>query len=268
MDDLVARLKPSSYNLSLPSRERDAVLRRHALHCKYEKAVELYANTGMPLNAIARQCEVSVDGLGSYLRRYWRELVLRRHHIPAEGGALQDIKIIAVGQQNVNAHAKYKDAVRACEALDDIDLNVSQVARKFGLDGTALANFMRVHYPDILLRREEMRRRLGVNDNVLHGARPECIAQYAAAVELYRTTALTMAEVADRCHVSRSGLASTCASITGPLSSRSAGCAGRRPWRASSAATFRATAASMLPRRASNRNMRRPWRSIATRPCP
>ena len=206
MDDLVARLKPSSYNLSLPSRERAAVLRRHALHCKYEKAVELYANTGMPLNAIARQCEVSVGGLGSYLRRYWRELVLRRHHIPAEGGALQDIKIIAVGQQNVNAHAKYKDAVRACEALDYIDLNVSQVARKFGLDGTALANFMRVHYLDILLRREEMRRRLGVNDNVLHGARPECIAQYAAAVELYRTTALTMAEVADRCHVSRSGL--------------------------------------------------------------
>ena len=40
---------------SLPSRERAAVLRRHALHCKYEKAVELYANTGMPLNAIARQ---------------------------------------------------------------------------------------------------------------------------------------------------------------------------------------------------------------------
>ena len=93
MDDLVARLKPSSYNLSLSSRERAAVLRRHALHCKYEKAVELYANTGMPLNAIARQCEVSVGGLGSYLRRYWRELVLRRHHIPAEGGALQDIKI-------------------------------------------------------------------------------------------------------------------------------------------------------------------------------
>ena len=53
---------------SLPSRERDAVLRRHALHCKYEKAVKLYANTGMPLNAIARQCEVSVGGLGSYLR--------------------------------------------------------------------------------------------------------------------------------------------------------------------------------------------------------
>ena len=78
--------------------------------------------------------------------------------------------------------------------------------RKYGLDPTALANFMRVHYPDTLTRREEARRKLGINDNLWHGARPECVKQYAEAVELYRSTDMTVPEIADKCEVSESGL--------------------------------------------------------------
>ena len=190
----------------LSPRERARLLRRHALHCKYAKAVELYADTDMALCKIAEACGVGVGGLGCYLRRYWRELVLRRYHIPTDGGDLHAVKILQAGRQNAAAHAKYKDAVAACDSLDYIDLNVSQVARKYGLDGTALANFMRVHYHDTLVRREELRRRLGVSDNVWHGARKECVEQYAGAVELYRTTDMAVREVAERCNVSESGL--------------------------------------------------------------
>ena len=189
----------------LSNRERSALLRRYALHCKYEKAVALYADTDMAMKEIAKECNVSVGGLGSYLRRYWRELVLRRHRIYLDGKKADEVKIMEAGKQNVNAHVKYKDAVAACDSLNYIDLNVSQIARKFGTDGTALANFMRIHYSEILIWREKVRQRLGINDNKQHGARPECTKQYAEAVELYRKTEMTMAEVAEACKVSLSG---------------------------------------------------------------
>lgn len=190
---------------TLSERDKALIMKRHALHCKYEKAVAIYADTDMPMKDIAKECGVTVGGLGSYLRRYWRELVLHRHQIHADGKKVEEIKIMEAGKQNVNAHAKYKDAVAACDSLNYIDLNVSQIARKFGTDGTALANFMRIHYPETLVWREKVRRRLGINDNIWHGARPECTKQYAEAVEMYRDTEMTMMEVAAACNVSPSG---------------------------------------------------------------
>ena len=181
--------------------------KRRALHLKYQEAVELYATTDLPLYMIAERSQVSYGGLSSYLRRYQRELVLKRHRIPVkEGEDPKDIKIIAAGKQSVKAHAKYKDAIAACDSLDHIDLNLSEVARIYNLDGTALANFMRIHYPDILLWREKVRQRLGINDNIHRGVRPECMEQYADAVELYRDTDMTLPEVAEQCEVSPSGL--------------------------------------------------------------
>ena len=134
---------------TLSGRERTLTLKRHALHCKYEKAVELYADTDMTIKDIAKECGVSAGGLGSYLRRYWRELVLRHYQIHMDGKEAKDIKIMEAGKQNENAHTKYKDAVAACDSLTYIDLNVSQIARKFGTDGTSLANFMRIHYAEV-----------------------------------------------------------------------------------------------------------------------
>lgn len=190
----------------LSKRERACILRRHALHCKYAKAVELYACTDMPLRKIAEACGVSTGALGNYLRRYWRTLVLLRHNLNVDEGKAHEIKLLRAGKQSAQAHEKYKDAVAACDSMSYIELNVSQVARKFGVGGTPLANFMRVHYPEILKRREEVRRQLGINDNVWHGVRRESVNQYADAVELYSTTHMTVSEIAERCGVSESGL--------------------------------------------------------------
>ena len=190
----------------MPSRKEIQEEKRRALHRKYAEAVALYAQTDLPMYVIAERCGVSVGGLGNYLRRHQRELVLRRHHVPTDGQEPHAIKIIARGKQSVVAHNKYKDAIAACDSMDYIELNISQVARMFHLDGTALANFMKIHYPDILAWREKVRLRLGVNDHIPRGVKPECTKQYAEAVELYRTTEMTLPEIAKACQISESGL--------------------------------------------------------------
>lgn len=104
-----------------------------------------------------------------------------------------------------DAQTKYKEAIEACGSMDHIDCNVSQVARKFGLNGTALANFMRIHAPQTLAWREEVRRWLGINDNVPHGLCPRYRDQYAAAVRIYETSNRSISEIAAICQVSEGG---------------------------------------------------------------
>jgi len=89
--------------------------------------------------------------------------------------------------------------------MDYIDCNLSQVARKFGLKGPALANFMRVHFPQTLVWREEVRRWMGINDNTPRGLLPKYEKQYADAVKLYETSDLSISEIAALCGVSSGG---------------------------------------------------------------
>ena len=190
----------------LSNKEKIALQRRYVLHCKYEEAVEMYADSKLPLCKIAVKCNVSLGGLGSYLRRYWRELILRRRGISYEGKDPKDIKIVSSGQPSIVSKAKYAEAVKACKSLEYIDLNVSQVARKFNVNGTALANYMRLHYEEIPIWRENVRRMLGIGDNVHRGVRPECEEQYVLAVEMYKSTDKTIPEIAEICQVSIGGL--------------------------------------------------------------
>lgn len=108
-------------------------------------------------------------------------------------------------RQQQDAPAKYRDAVSACESMDYIEYNVSQIARKFGLNGTALANFMRVHSPQTLAWREQMRRWLGLNDNIPRGLLPKYREQYAEAVRMYATSDRSIPEIALACGVSEGG---------------------------------------------------------------
>lgn len=190
----------------LSASERSRIRQRYALHHRYESAVALYAETNRTIRAIAEECGESESALRAYLRRYWRELILRRHGIETKGKDPNLVPFFSEDGQSLQAHAKYKEAVQACDSLEYIDFNVSQIARKFGVSGTALANFMRVHYPAVLKRREEFRIKLCINDNILRGVRPACKEQYAPAVELYRTTELPLRKVAEYCRVSEGGL--------------------------------------------------------------
>lgn len=174
---------------------------------KYRPALELYASTDLSCAEICRQCGVSVSGLSRYIGTYHRHLMLRRNGIrcnPEEAGNIQ------MGQRRGQlpaTHAKYKEAIAACDSMDYIEYNISQIAREFGLSGTNLGRQLRTHYPEVLEFREKARQRLGLDDGLPRGTRPWCKEQYAEAVGMLQTDRyVTVQEAAERCNVSYSGL--------------------------------------------------------------
>lgn len=178
---------------------------RPETEAKYRPALELYAGSGLSCVEICRRCGVSLDGFVRYVCTYHRQLMLRRKGIECSREEAENIKICQRGQRP-ETHAKYKDAVEACDSVGYIEFNVSQIARLFGLHPTALSNQLRNHYPEILERREKERHRLGVNDNLHRGVKPCCKEQYAEAVEHLRTTDDTIRQTADLYNLSYSGL--------------------------------------------------------------
>ena len=201
---------PASYTPTEVSSETEGVRRpspRPETVARYREALALYASGDMTAARICKQCGVPEAAFRSYLHKYHRDLLFARHGISAP--AIPDaahIRLRGRRGQTPAARAKYRDAIAACDSMDYLEYNVSQVARLFKLNPTGLANQLRAHYPDILERREAERRRRGLADNQQRGVRPWCREQYAGAVELLRTKELTLSEVAERCGVSVAGL--------------------------------------------------------------
>lgn len=174
---------------------------------KYSPALELYAASRLSVAEICRRCGVSVSGFSRYISAYHRQLMLERNGIRCTPAEAADIKINPRRGQFPAVRARYRDAIAACDSMDYIEYNVSEIAREFGLDGTNLANQLRRHYPGVLEFREQARRRLGLADNLPRGVRPWCEEQYAGAVELLRADRyVTVQDAADLCNVSCTGL--------------------------------------------------------------
>lgn len=174
---------------------------------KYREAVGLYGSTVLSVRAICARCGVSYAGFRSYLYKYRRDLLLSRHGVAVPSASeAAHTRLRGRRGQTAAARAKYREAIAACDDEAYIEYNVSQIAHLFGLNPTGLGNQLRAHYPDFLERREAERRRRGLADNQQRGVRPWCREQYAGAVELLRTTELTLPEAAERCGVSLTGL--------------------------------------------------------------
>ncbi|WP_294634227.1 hypothetical protein [uncultured Bacteroides sp.] len=174
---------------------------------KYRPALELYATTDLSYVEICRQCGVSLYGFSCYIDTYHRHLMLKRNGIKCSQEEANSIKIRQRRGQHPETHAKYREAIAACDSMDYIGYNISQIAREFGLNGTNLARQLRTHYPEVLEFRERARQRLGLNDGLPRGTRPWCKEQYAKAVELLRADRyITVQDAAKRCNVSYSGL--------------------------------------------------------------
>ncbi len=174
---------------------------------KYRRAVELYATTSMPCVEICRMCGVTVAGLQAHIGKYHRHLMLARNGVACDREEADGIKLNTFRRQKPATRLKYRKAIEACDSMDYIEMNVSQIARKFGLDGANLGRQLHTHYPEILEFRERARLRLGLNDNLPRGSRNCCKEQYAAAVELLKGDSyITVQEAAKRCGVSYAGL--------------------------------------------------------------
>lgn len=174
---------------------------------KYRPALELYATSDLSTVEICRRCEVSLNGFSRYIGIYHRHLMLERNGIKCSREEAGGIKMNQRRGQLPATHAKYKEAIAACDSMDYIAYNVSQIAREFGLNGTNLGRQLRTHYPEVLEFRERARQRLGLDDGLPRGTRPWCKEQYAEAVGLLQVDRyVTVQEAAERCNVSYSGL--------------------------------------------------------------
>lgn len=110
---------------------------------KYRQAIELYRSTRLSCAEISRICKVTVLGFQRYLFLYHRDLLLARYNITCDKKEGSRIKLGPLRGQLPATHVKYKDAIEACESLDYIEYNVSQIAREFGLEGTNLGRQLR-----------------------------------------------------------------------------------------------------------------------------
>lgn len=173
---------------------------------KYAEAVALYASTDLSMRHIAEICNVTPRGLSAHIGRYHRPLLYARYGLKVENPDIQILKIKPPKGQSAKTHLKYKDAIEACSDIAYLEYNVSQIARLFGLNGSALASQLRVHYPGVIPDREALRQQLGLADNTHRGARPASNDAYEAAMLMYRDTDLTIPKVAELCDVSKGGL--------------------------------------------------------------
>lgn len=183
----------------LPSFERIS-----AASSKYAAAVELYASSSLSIREIAETTGLSQKALSHYLSKHHRPLLYKRYGIKISESD-RPIKIKSPRGQSRATHIKYKEAIEACGDIAYIELNISQIARIFGLDPTGLSSQLRVHYPDIIPAREDLRKRLGIADGIHRGAKPASKSAYEDAVPIYMNTDLTIREIADKLGISRRG---------------------------------------------------------------
>lgn len=169
---------------------------------KYSEAITLYADTCLSIKEICEKTGVSFCAFSSYLSKYHRDLMLKRHNL----SHLPKVKLRGRKGQTTASHYKYKDAIAACDSQEYIEYNISQIARIFDVDCSSLASQLRRHYPEIVPRRESERRRMGITINLQYGARKWSKEGYAKAVEMLQTSDMTIEEVANACNVSYTGL--------------------------------------------------------------
>ena len=180
---------------------------RPETEAKYRQAIELYRSTDLPVAEISRMCGLTNNGLRCYIFKYHRDLMLARNNILCDKEAASKIKLNQLRGQLPASRIKYKDAIEACGSMEYIELNVSQIARQFGLEGSNLGRQLRTHYPGIIEWREKVRTWLGFDDGLPRGSRSFCKEQYAEALKLLRSNSyLTVQEVADTCGLSYTGL--------------------------------------------------------------
>ena len=165
---------------------------------RYAAALGLYRTTKMSVAEICRQTGSHLSPFRSYIYRRHRDMMFARYGIETTGTVAATAKLRERFGQQKNTRVKYRDAIRTCDDVAYIEFNVAQIARMFRLAPSALGNQLRVHYPEILERREKERRRLGVNDNLHCGVKPWCKVQYAEAVHLYETATEPLKAIAKR----------------------------------------------------------------------
>ena len=138
------------------------------------------------------------------MSRYKRDLSL------ANAGEVEREQVVFRNQAHNGQHpeteAIYRDAILACQSIDNLELTVTDIAREYDLKPECLRNQLKRHFPEIFARREQIRDMLGLSRPGNRGLKKATVEKYADAIQMLRNTSLTVKEVANRCNVSYSGL--------------------------------------------------------------
>ena len=169
---------------------------------KYREAITLYSDSDLSIKDICERTGIGFSAFSSYLSKHHRKLILKRHNLTE----YENVKLRGSKGQTTEAHYKYRDAVAACDSIEYIEYNISQIARIFDLNCSSLASQLRRHYPEIVPRREKERQRMGISVNLQYGARKWSTKAYCTAIEMLQSSDMTIEEVADACNVSNTGL--------------------------------------------------------------
>lgn len=175
----------------------------------YREAVKLCEDTDLTYKEIARMAGVKLEGLKAYIRKHRRDLMLKRLGMEVSKREANTIRVRGRETgQTLMGEEKYRDAIEACSNLKYIELTVAEIAREFNVTETGLLNQLREHFPEVVTRREEVRQRMGLDDNRQRGVRETTLSEYSTAIEMLRNTDKTIKEVAEECGVTFGGLRS------------------------------------------------------------
>lgn len=180
---------------------------RNETEKRYRQALILCRQTSLTYKEIAERCDVSLEGLKTYVAKHHRDVMLSRRGIEVSKRAAKDLKVRKRGVGlTIDGYEKYRDAINACDSLEYIDLTVSEIAQNFDVPATGLLSQLRDHFPEISERRERIRKELGISDNRARGARQTTLDQYSEGIDLLKNTQMTIAEAAEASEVSTGGL--------------------------------------------------------------
>ena len=207
--------------LSLRTEERTPAAKR-----KYARAVEMYATTGMSVREIAKRCGVTAEGLSAHIGRMFGHdgsalaSQLRFHYpdvMPFREKLRKRLGIADNTHRGVRSwcNEAYKEAVRMYR---DTDLSIPEVAELCKVSTGGLSQHLRYYHRDVIEAKAKKRAaskrktgsrkpgRLAGNGNA-YGPKPETVAKYAKALELFRTTGMTIREIAETAGVTQTGFA-------------------------------------------------------------
>lgn len=180
------------------------------MEAKYGDAIRACSDISflhMNISQIAREYKVSPTGLSNQLRFHFPDVLPLREEYRSFLGMASHVPKGARAQ----SVQKYAQAI---QLLRDTDMSLVDVAHECRVGQAGLRAYVLSYHKDIAEAREQ-RRQKGYSKTLHPGERngfgkvtaprPETEVKYTPALQLYRTTSLTIFEIARQCGVNESG---------------------------------------------------------------
>lgn len=163
----MAQVVSTDNNIVVTNREKALLLKRHALHSKYKKAVELYRNTGMTMAEVAEACKVSLSGFGQHLRFYHKEILEQKKQMRKTAKAEMNQ---IFGEMTGNGRTykpspmtEQKYAV-ALALYRDTTLTMKKIVEQTGVPEGGFRSYLHLWHKDLVLERSGIDKEEKVTD--------------------------------------------------------------------------------------------------------